>query len=679
MYDYDYTVSQNQRKYYTSDGLILGSDNTGRPIRIPRGTLDGHMLVLGKTGTGKSTFLSDLITEISYKEPANIVLLDPHGTLQDTLIAAGIPRELMYLTPRAINLRGSTRAITLNPLALPSDDNRQVDKLVGWLRDTFAGNETISSGIWGPRLEVLFKVVLPELMRLFPGSNLLDFANTISDKNKMKAFLEKVEDIPTRKFIGDQVRDWRNWSEYISSTMNRLLPLLSNDSTRHFISGESDSVDIGSKLRSEKIFMPVDISKENFSPSSAKVVTSLVLMKLWTTLMHEYYGGGKIRTYIVIDEFQNIPASIIETLLSEGRKFGICLILATQFLPRYNSELTRFILGNVRHYVSFNISSEDSVEISRMVPGEAERKEFLETVKSQHLHSAVILSQLQDGLSGPLSFTPYHDNVYVRDDILASLKSESFNKFSTPILSGNISDKNELSKTDVPLISTSEKTLHEKILDEFSDFLLRYGIEMERYKRINKSIPDGIFSYSGMEYIVEVEVSDVNNKSKILKKMIDYSGRNLIFISQEGNARIIHDYVSGRSKFRIKDSLAMEVPTQFVGNSIYLRDYAAGLTKILLVERTERGFKAYWEGRSRKLWIKHLKQNFTFQRELNSGRYGEIKNYIFRLMVSTDRYALRKSDVLEIDVLSKGYVLDFINKFGRWDNGFITLGELFNM
>lgn len=685
MYNYDYTVSQNQRQFYTSLGYVAGRDIRGRKVRFPRGSLEGHMLVLGKTGTGKSNFLANLSAEISSEE-GNIILLDPHGTLQDDILSRGIHRSVYHISPGISKVNGNLRAISFNTLALDENNRENVEKVTSWLRDMFAGDDALSSGYWGPRLEVLFKVVLPEVLSQNPGCNLQRFSDIISDKGLMKEFLDNIENKSARKFISGQARDWRSWSEYTSSTMNRLLPLLTSESTRHLISGTVDSVILPDVLGSENSLLTLDISKERYSVSAIRIISSLVLVKIWNTLLSSFYRNRKrCRTYIVIDEFQNIPSSLIESMLSEGRKFGVRVILATQFLPGNNAETTRTILGNTRNFVCFNVSDEDADRISRMVPGMRERIDFLETVKSQKLHSAVILSHLMDGIAGPLTMMPDYRNVHTDRTKLDQIKWDSFLKHSVELehLIQQSEEKPQNStNSNVPSNGKSRafsNSLHEKMLDDFATVLLKNSVSLERPVKVGSSMPDGRFSYMDAEYIVEVEVSDVKALQPILSKMLQYAGRNLIFISRKEDLGKIYEYITNRVQFRIDEPFAVEIPTVVHGENIYARQFAFGIRSILLLEYSKNKFKTYWNNSSRRFLMRHLRGSFTFQKELDSGRFGKIKNYVFDHMVQSERFALRKSEILEIRTLNKGLLVDFVNRFGKWDNGFVTLSDLFKV
>jgi DNA helicase HerA-like ATPase len=65
--------------------------------------------------------------------------------------------------------------------------------------------------------------------------------------------------------------------------------------------------------------------------------------------------------YIYVDEFQSIATQSFITLLSEGRKFGLGLVLANQFASQIRDpRIIQSIFGNVGTVVSFRLGREDA-------------------------------------------------------------------------------------------------------------------------------------------------------------------------------------------------------------------------------------------------------------------------------------------------------------------------------
>ncbi|AKA49339.1 hypothetical protein IX51_09750 [uncultured archaeon] len=664
MYSYDRIISKNGKPFYTKEGIAIGEDYRKRSIRMPEQMLEGHLLILGKSGTGKSNLIFNLVNQIGEVDGPNIILFDPHGTLLNDVVLSNTGNDLIYLSPGIIMEDGRERAVSFNTISTGSGEQEDIDRTTGWLRDMMANEEAFSNGSWGPRLEVIFRVVLAELIRQHDGANLEYLAQTLTSRQNMKNFISSVSDESTRKFLEGQYQDWKSWTQYISSTMNRLLPLLSTPSTKYLISGKEDSVDLYKELKRGNSLVALNISKSSFSDEVIKIVSSLFLMKIWTSILDGFRKTHeKISTYVIIDEFQSIPAAIIENLLREGRKFGIRVILASQYIDSGSEQLMQAVFGNVRNYISFNLSDRDAGYFARMAPNGGRSKELAETVKEQKLHRAVIISQTREGPAGPLSFTPFFEEPARNYEKVEKMKRESMIRYSADIVK------------EAP--QTINRSLHEKIIDTLESVLGKNGIEISRSTRINGSIADASFHYSGNEYIVEVEVSDVSRKSRVLSKLKSYPGKNIILVCPQGQGEVIHSMISDPTRYRVKNGFVVEFPLSDGGRDIYARDVAPSIKNTWILEYCDNGLKSYWNGKGRRFLLKHLLEAPTFQRELNNGEYAEAKNYLFRLMLSSETFALKKRDVIDNGVIKKAFMNEFIRKNCEKESEFVFMKDLF--
>ena len=55
----------------------------------------------------------------------------------------------------------------------------------------------------------------------------------------------------------------------------------------------------------------------------------------------------------------------IETILSEARKYGLCLTLAMQYLDQLDARLLGAVLGNVGNLITFRVGAKDAGMLAR--------------------------------------------------------------------------------------------------------------------------------------------------------------------------------------------------------------------------------------------------------------------------------------------------------------------------
>ncbi|MDA3815401.1 MAG: hypothetical protein PF549_03465 [Patescibacteria group bacterium] len=64
--------------------------------------------------------------------------------------------------------------------------------------------------------------------------------------------------------------------------------------------------------------------------------------------------------YLYIEEFQNFTTDSISQILSEARKYRLCLTVAHQFIGQLSEDISKAVFGNVGSLCSFRVGPEDA-------------------------------------------------------------------------------------------------------------------------------------------------------------------------------------------------------------------------------------------------------------------------------------------------------------------------------
>lgn len=67
--------------------------------------------------------------------------------------------------------------------------------------------------------------------------------------------------------------------------------------------------------------------------------------------------------YLYVDEFHNLVTATFENILTEARKYGLCLTVAHQYMGQLIPLVQSAVLGNVGSIVIFRIGGEDAVKL----------------------------------------------------------------------------------------------------------------------------------------------------------------------------------------------------------------------------------------------------------------------------------------------------------------------------
>ena len=515
MFRYDPAVGRRRER--PEDGLAIGAGPEGKAFRIPSETFEMHSLVTGRTGSGKTSLLYSIIRELVARK-SNVILVDPHGTLSESVISGTNPEELYYFSTDETEKDGSKFSIRLNPFSIDRTERAQI--VTGVLRDLLALDEELSQGTWGPRLQVLVGTLMTRLVQERKISSVREFADILLDRKKLISAMETMPDRELGLFIQRTSANQREWSEYTSSTLNKLVSLLSDRSISCLMS-QDDTFDLSEFTTRNGSLLVGDFSKSRASRYSIRAASSLLLARVWASLL----AGGFQKIHIVLDEAQELPENFLYTMLNEGRKFGISLTISTQSISFFSPRMRSALLSNVGNYFCFQQSAEDA-RIFSSAYGVSNFSRLQDTLISQEKFSVTYLDR-NSVLRGAQTFrtSPAGD---VDREKLGSQVMRSVTRHGKPVAS------------TVPYLSSGIDT-HSVLLERFRRFCSKLGFSNIPSMVYDGNRPDLMVTDGSQVYICEIEVSDLSRKDRILKKLKAYEGSKKIFVTENGEGHLLYD------------------------------------------------------------------------------------------------------------------------------------------
>ncbi len=652
MYRYDRIIRRNHGHYHDSSAIVLGIDSSGLPVSLAEKDFSGHLLVLGKSGTGKSNLISNIISELIQKQ-STVVLIDPHGDLMENLVQNHTASTL-YVSPFSSR---DGRHVGFNVLG---DVKTEMDAEITsqWIKEIFAISSDLSGNTWGPRISLVLGSLVKEFLYQNPGANLSDFSIFITNRNAIRKLISSSKNRELSEFLLMQQSNWSRWVEYVSSSLNKLVPVLSNSLTRGMVSSRHDSVDLQEQIAIHPRLIAIDCSKRKMPEETGRILSLLMLMKIWNILLKN--GKPDNPVFIAIDEAHNVPSVILERMLSEGRKLGIRLILATQFLSQLGKSFISSIEGNVRNFVSFSVSQDDARILAKEVPDRRIQEKLMDVLIGQRSHNAVIWTYNNTGFHGPTHLRPdYRPSVHSLQEMEA-------------VLDALISQFGEL-REEHEMIEESPG-MHEQMVETLRRFLLRNGIELRTGEKISGFIPDGIFRYNGTDYVVEVEVSDLSRSYRVLEKIARYSGRKLLLLAPEGSSETTYRTIFGAINFTDNNGLFMENGPSKNGSSIRYSDMGEFFSGIYIVEcRGQRLYLSLYS-RLQPFSVRDLLGPGTPEKSMSRTDAGKIALEILKEMIRSRVYAADKRSYRKPDHMSEPVFASLID---RIEGNLITPGSLF--
>ena len=262
-----------------------------------------HLLCIGSTGTGKTTFFSYLIKN----ELENAcVILDPNGSLTESILPFIPKQRLIYINKK--------NYISLNPL-------------------------TRNYLNWSENAKELIQVINAAVKEISPKQVDITALMTRITKNALRVFSKKQLNIEyLMKFLDDKFERqkfnedhyWKNFDkirgEHIESArrISARLSLYYDDlDLRPFLSGNND-FEINNIVKQKKI---VIVNLDGFDDEATAFIGSLITNQIKSYYQHQAKKGGE-PLFFYCDEFHLFISQDFGRFLAEGRKYNISINFA---------------------------------------------------------------------------------------------------------------------------------------------------------------------------------------------------------------------------------------------------------------------------------------------------------------------------------------------------------------
>jgi len=351
-----YEKLQRQQVRFAQDELLIIGETIFRNQSHRFGLLQEdrlrHLWLLGKTGTGKSTLLSNLLSQ-DLQAGRGVALLDPHGDLATTVLSM-VPshrtNQVLLFAPEDKEHPISFNIFRQGKKPHP-DPSLLTSQLVSVFRKQWADS-------WGPRLEHVLRnailAVAPD-----PRATLLFLYRFLTEQDLREKVVEKVADPVVRQFWTKEFPSYSRalQGEALSPVLNKLGAFVAQPIVRNIVAQERSRVDLIQLMNNQGILL-ANLSTGLIGEDASNLLGGLLLSAMQMAAMERSRGGPSFIVYV--DEFQNFVSESLPTMLAEARKFGLGLVLAHQYLGQLPHQLQDAVLGNVGSSVIFRVGAQDA-------------------------------------------------------------------------------------------------------------------------------------------------------------------------------------------------------------------------------------------------------------------------------------------------------------------------------
>ena len=317
-----------------------------------------HMYVLGKSGSGKSVLLGNMIVQNIWNGEG-VCVVDPHGELVESILAT-IPahraKDVIYFNPADTDYH-----VGFNVLQV--DDPKYKHLVASGLMGIFT---KIWANAWSARMEYILNNAILALADT-PGSTLLGIPRMLVDKDYRQVVINNLQDPVIKAFWVHEYENWRDQyrNEAIAPIQNKVGQFLSTSIVRNVVGQAKSTIDMFEMMNTGKIFL-VNVSKGRIGEDNSALLGGMIITKLQLAAMERVRIPEEDRKdfYLYVDEFQNFVTDAFASILSEARKYRLCLTLAHQYIAQLvtkDSEAVRdAVFGNVGTMIVFRVGAADA-------------------------------------------------------------------------------------------------------------------------------------------------------------------------------------------------------------------------------------------------------------------------------------------------------------------------------
>ncbi len=344
-----------------SSGLRVGKSlYRGQEREIFMSTDDRrrHMYIIGKTGTGKSEFLKEMIIQ-DIEAGYGVCAIDPHGEFVEDLLQMIPPEraeDVIYFNPSDLE-----RPMGMNMMEVDTEEQQHfvVNSIISLMYKLYDPHKT---GIIGPRFEHAIRNAMLTIMTR-KGSTFIELVRIMTDPKYVDEMLPYVKDPIVRRYWTDQIAQTADFhkSEVLDYIVSKFGKFITNKTMRNIIGQSESSFNMREVMDHQKIFL-ANLSKGVLGEEDAKFLGLILVPKVLTAAMSRQNIPMDQRKdfYLYVDEFQNYATEDFAVILSEARKYRLNLIVANQFISQIDEDVKNAVFGNVGTIVSFRVGVPDA-------------------------------------------------------------------------------------------------------------------------------------------------------------------------------------------------------------------------------------------------------------------------------------------------------------------------------
>jgi type IV secretory pathway TraG/TraD family ATPase VirD4 len=348
----------NQQSYLIAKTNYRGIEH---PFSIKTKDRLSHIYIIGKTGTGKSTLLENLVLQ-DISGHRGLAFLDPHGDSSEKIYAAAKNNpEIIYW-----DVPENPKGLGYNPIRPVSPKRRPL--LASGILEVFKKQW---GDAWGVRMEHIFRNCLLTLLDQ-PQATLADILQLFNSPAYRRQALTRVENEQVKSFWLQEYEkySYRTRADAIVPIQNKIGAFLANPILKQVLTEPKQNLSFR-RIMDQRQVLLVNLSKGKLGEDASMLLGGLLMTSIGLAAFSRADTPELKRCDFTLyaDEFQSFTTLSLVNMASELRKYHVSLVLAHQYLHQLDEKIRHAVIGNAGTLIAFRLGASDATWLEKEFQG----------------------------------------------------------------------------------------------------------------------------------------------------------------------------------------------------------------------------------------------------------------------------------------------------------------------